>query len=76
MGSNPVGCTNFFVFFREFELKTQVLFFFAIPSDSIKFLPSQTENATFLPHKIIPSATSKKIEKFFNRMFQFIRSTE
>ena len=51
MSSNLVGCTIFFAFFRGFELKTQVLSFFAIPSDSIKFLPSQTDNATFLPHK-------------------------
>lgn len=42
MSSNLVGCTNFFVFFREFELKTQVPSFFDhLPVNSSP--PSQTE---------------------------------
>jgi len=53
--------------------KLSCLYFFAIASDSINFFTFQTRNATFLPHKIILSAASKKIEKFFNRTFLFIR---
>ena len=55
---------HFFAFFRVIERKLSYPYFFAIVSDSIKILPFQTENATFLPHKIILSATSKKM-KFF-----------
>ena len=54
----------FLSFSGNLSQKLNIPSFFAIPSDSIKFLPSQTENATFLPHKFRSACHTKKMKKF------------
>ena len=65
LGFKSLWVYHFFCLLHGYlSSKSDIRIFLPILLDSVKFIPSQTENATFLPHKFIPSVTSKKIEKF------------
>ena len=63
-GRIPPDVPFFLFFYGYLSSKSDIRIFLPILSYSIKFIPFQTENATFLPHKFISSATSKKFENF------------
>ena len=74
---SPVRVRSTTPFFCQFSgdlsSKSSLRLFFAILADSIKIMPSQTENATFLPHGILIDSRLEKNQNIFNNTFVFIR---